>query len=169
MIQINWEYIHDVALDGVGNISRLNSEMSVSNSDWAVFSFYLARTEVEEVVFADLYLNVITAQASQALDIGRMDYLNSSYDCWAHSWGNSRFIIEEESFGLYVESSNALQTTGDHWIELGSLACRDVETILRQGGFFGIFLKGNSADEAVVASVAYSSTNARPKLRIRYR
>ena len=167
MIEVNWEYIHDVALDGVGNISRLNSEIAISDSDWGIFSFYFAPLQVEEVISVELYLNV--SQASQTLDIGKMGYFYSEYDCWSHSWGDSRFIIEEESFGLYVEESNVFQTAGGHWVELGALAKVDVLYLMDRGGFFGIFLKGNTSNQATVISVAYSNTDARPKLRIKYR
>ena len=169
VIDVNWEYIHDVALDEVGNITRLNSEIPISDANWGILSFYLPARQVAEVISAELYLNVTTAQASQTLDIGKLDYLLSKYDCWSHSWGDSRFIIEEESFGLYVESSDALQTVGNHWVNLGSLACVDIQCLMEKGGFFGIFLKGNTSDQASIASRAYSNSDARPKLRIKYR
>ena len=169
MIEVNWEYIHDVALDEVGNITRLNSEITISNADWGILSFYLPSRQVAEVILAELYLSVTTAQASQTLDIGKIGYLSSEYDCWSHSWGDSRFIAEEESFGLYVEGSDALQTTGNHWVDLGSLACVDIQYLMEKGGFFGIFLKGNISDQASIASVAYPNSGVRPKLRVKHR
>jgi len=167
MIEVRWEYIHDLNFDDAGNIARQNTEVSISDVGWAIFSFLIEPKEVSEVLAAKFHFQVTSAAASQLLNIGKLSY-HGVWDCWTHGWNTSRFVVSEEPFGLYVEDSDALQSTGDKVVDLGHVAAADVASLLAddRANFFGVFMKGETADVASVASIANSDNNARPYLEI---